>query len=181
MSDEEQESKNIAVAVWRRLGFCECGRPEDALAKMRDALKAIKAVSDMHRSDIECYPQGVATPAMKSLHAAESAACGADDGARYLMYYTLDKAGLTEHGGSVPGWPTDDGVAFLKHLEDVNQDDWMREEDDPTDEELEAWRAENRRLLIEGWSISTNIMTDGTVEEWAIKGDQKIRRDIHRR
>lgn len=40
-----------------------------------------------------------------------------------------------------------------------------------------AWRAENRRLMDEGWSLSTHIMVDGSVEEWAERAGVRIRRD----
>jgi hypothetical protein len=43
-------------------------------------------------------------------------------------------------------------------------DDWM------------AWRADNRRLIQEGWELQMIQKTDGTVEWWANKGDLSIQR-----
>ncbi len=46
-----------------------------------------------------------------------------------------------------------------------------------TAEQWEAWRANNRRLLDEGYVLDTNIFLDGSVECWATRGDERIRRD----
>lgn len=46
-----------------------------------------------------------------------------------------------------------------------------------TAEDWAAWRAENLRLIREGWTLSTTQMIDGTVEEWAEKDGVRKRRD----
>lgn len=123
-----EEFPTIASYVWHdTLNFCACGRPENVLVKMRDTLRALQNVSDAHRSNESCYVMGAPTPKMKALHDAEHSAAGADDGSRYLMYYVLSRARLTEHGGSVPGWPTNLGREFLTFLETTDPDDWMGE------------------------------------------------------
>ena len=38
------------------------------------------------------------------------------DGALYIILYLLNHAELMEHGGSVPGWLTDEGEEMLKLL-----------------------------------------------------------------
>lgn len=45
-----------------------------------------------------------------------------------------------------------------------------------TDADWANWRAENVRLLREGWRLGTNIMLDGTVEEYAEKDGVRIDR-----
>lgn len=45
-----------------------------------------------------------------------------------------------------------------------------------TPEQWEAWRANNRRLLDEGWSIGTEFRTDGSVREYAEKDGVRIGR-----
>jgi hypothetical protein len=46
-----------------------------------------------------------------------------------------------------------------------------------TDDDWAAWRANNVRLMKEGWSLGTDIMLDGTVVSWAEKDGIRIRRD----
>lgn len=46
-----------------------------------------------------------------------------------------------------------------------------------TAEQWAAWRADNCRVLAEGWSLGTTTMPDGTVESWAEKDGTRIRRD----
>ena len=45
-----------------------------------------------------------------------------------------------------------------------------------TDEGWAAWRAENIRLLREGWTLGSSQMADGTIEEYAEKDGVKINR-----
>ena len=70
------------------LGWCGCGRPDDALLFVRDALWRI----DGH------IPLEL------------------DTGPAYFVYYVLDEKGLTEHGVGVPGWLTDKGRKLLEDL-----------------------------------------------------------------
>jgi hypothetical protein len=46
-----------------------------------------------------------------------------------------------------------------------------------TEERWEAWRTNNRRLLDDGYTLSTTIGLDGSVECWATRGAERIRRD----
>ena len=41
----------------------------------------------------------------------------------------------------------------------------------------EAWQAQNRKLLKEGWTLSTVNLTNGDVQHWAKKGALEIRVD----
>ncbi len=119
--------RTIVDEVWKALGFCACGKPEKVIRKMQAALVSIQAVSTMHLSGKEWYIGGKPTPEVQALYDLRDAASGSDDGERYLMYYSLDKAGLTEHGSSVPGWPTDFGKEFLDFLEKTPEDKWFSE------------------------------------------------------
>jgi hypothetical protein len=88
-------------------GFCGCGAPELALAYMGRVMRAIQNL------------QGDGS--FEDRHAAYEEASNAlfhgDDGARYVAYYLLAERGLTEHGGSVPGWLSDRGVGVLFDIE----------------------------------------------------------------
>lgn len=46
-----------------------------------------------------------------------------------------------------------------------------------TDDDWAAWRAENMRLAMEGWTLSTIQKMDGSVESWAEKDGVRVRRD----
>lgn len=41
----------------------------------------------------------------------------------------------------------------------------------------EAWQAQNRKLLAEGWTLSTITPVAGPPEHWAEKGELRIRVD----
>lgn len=45
------------------------------------------------------------------------------DGAAYFMYYWMDKEGLTDHGGSVPGWLSTRGRSVLHELDRIMEVD----------------------------------------------------------
>lgn len=96
------------------LGFCGCGRPEDALLYIRNLLRILNEDSPdsfgpggrekwnewykNHRARIDTFFHN-------------------DSGAEYLAYYVLTDKDLLEHGGSVPGWLTQKGKDFLTDLE----------------------------------------------------------------
>ena len=41
----------------------------------------------------------------------------ASDDVLNFIYYTIDELELTEHGGSIPGWPTKEGYEFMEDVE----------------------------------------------------------------
>lgn len=88
------------------LGFCGCGRPEDSLAYVRDVLQHIDNLKQLVWEKKQTYEEW--TAAGKKLFAS--------DGAEYFAFYVMDTKGLTEHGGSVPGWLTDKGREMLEDL-----------------------------------------------------------------
>ena len=84
------------------LHFCTCGHPEDNLAYIRDGLEHIA-------SDAPFEEWVVAGNALFG-----------NDRARYFFYYWANQIGLTDHGGSVPGWLTDTGEALLEVLKSLD-------------------------------------------------------------
>lgn len=40
------------------------------------------------------------------------------EGADYFFWYWLDNLGLTEHGGSIPGWLTEKGYELIQELKE---------------------------------------------------------------
>lgn len=95
-------------------GFCGCGDNGAALLLMRDAMRLIDR-------PYPGFPEGPDSAACRKWfdeqRASELALFGPNSGVRYLVWYVLDEKGLTEHGGSVPGWLTDKGKAVLADLE----------------------------------------------------------------
>lgn len=87
------------------LDFCGCGSPDEAMNYVGDALRLI-----VNR-------QGLAYPEWEK----ETKKLFNSDGAEYFMWYFLDNKGLTEHGGSVPGWLTDKGKALLEDIEELKK------------------------------------------------------------
>lgn len=85
------------------LDFCCCGRPEDSLLFMRDVLAHIDG---RNRKTWDEWN-------------ADGAKLFATDGAMYFTFYVLDKKGLTEHGGSVPGWLTPKGREIMEDITEI--------------------------------------------------------------
>jgi hypothetical protein len=93
------------------LGFCACGAPELSAAYIRDGLTLI---------DHPPAPEG--REAFEAWYKVHKAACDLhfkSSGAEYFFYYWFDKEGLTEHGGSVPGWLLPKGEDLLRQLREL--------------------------------------------------------------
>lgn len=102
----DSELDYVCCAV---LGFCGCGIPEETAAWVLRGLEAIDAPFQREEKEwAKFYPQW--QDELRSMY-------GANDATRYFFWYWCDDKGFTEHGGSVPGWLTDEG----KDLRD-----WLR-------------------------------------------------------
>jgi hypothetical protein len=105
------DEESILIAEYN-LGFCGCGLPEAALMFLLLNLEYIdfrmigpdsfkdKEGSNAHWAKVneiesDIYPQY---------------------GSNYFVWYYLDNKGLTEHGGSVPGWLSEKGKLLLSDL-----------------------------------------------------------------
>ena len=83
------------------LKFCGCGRPKDSVRYVMEGLKIMEETFKMEYRDQKCLREehfGI-------------------DGAEYFFYYVMDTLELTEHGGSVPGWVTEEGKRFIELAE----------------------------------------------------------------
>lgn len=120
--DDENTVSGVALclgtwdqALSHALGFCGCGDPLAALRYIRDVLRlvAMKGPDSMGPDGLREWTEWYNT-----VYLTESEALfHGDDGARFVAFYLLDDKGLTEHGGSVPGWLTDKGKGILADLE----------------------------------------------------------------
>lgn len=84
--------------------LCGCGRPDKALRYIHKHLCEVGRVAndvDVGRT----FDFG-------------------SDGEMYFFWYWADNEGLTEHGGSVPGWLTERGEVLLRQL-----DEYIKAED----------------------------------------------------
>ena len=88
-------------------GFCSCGDPEENLKFIMHGLAHIDKLHPDDDSDWwdDWVKEGV------ELFGSE--------GVKYFFFYWADKEGLTEHGGSVPGWLTDKGHHVLSDLREM--------------------------------------------------------------
>lgn len=93
-----------ASGLCDRLQFCGCGRPELALIFLRDLLSLFARLRAHGSWDYDAWQ-------------AEIKKLLPNEGSQYLVFYIIDRLGLTEHGGSVPGWLTKEGDAMLADLE----------------------------------------------------------------
>ena len=126
MAEAVAERLTPAKAAWRKLGFCECGRPEDVLGLLHRGLRcladrgAAEAMIPTHR--------GWGTAEDKAAQALELAVLPVDDVGSLLVRYVLDAMGLTEHGGSVFGcWLSEEGASLLAFMDATPREEWMDE------------------------------------------------------
>ena len=87
------------------LGFCNCGMPTEAL---RFIWKVLELIGEETEGTWEEWYKGHRERADKLFHK--------DHGIKYVVYYLLAEKGLTEHGGSVPGWLDGLGKDILDDL-----------------------------------------------------------------
>jgi hypothetical protein len=90
-----------------KLGFCGCGDPESAI-------KYIGAVMEiMSEFNPDNKDWGATLDKLDRIFNSE--------GEKYFAFYYLDNLGLSEHGGSVPGWLTNKGIDFLAMIREVSR------------------------------------------------------------
>lgn len=102
------------------LDWCCCGRPENALAFMRDALRIIGESVDANSLDA----LGEYTDRKSKFFGIH----GGDprEGMGWSYLYMLDAAGLIEHGGGVgSGWLTGKGKEVLAFLETADLEELL--------------------------------------------------------
>lgn len=154
------------AVVMHILGYCGCGRPEDALVFIRDGLQLIDEKLDptAERTWEELY-QDWNRRLDKHFGSA---------GARYFFFYWADKEGLTEHGGSVPGWLSGSGRDLLEDLNEALSEKRgsvggcgrMKISKDEQ-EVLSRWRAENTHKWEHEISQATIAGASGSMSQTA--------------
>lgn len=92
------------------LKLCGCGNSGIAMQYVLDGLELIDETSPDPSSNQEAWS------VWWKAHEARVMAHFKSDGARYFFWYWADNEGLTEHGGSVPGWLSDKGRELLTAL-----------------------------------------------------------------
>lgn len=95
-------------------GFCGCGMPWYTLAYIRDELENIKRYTEWINENHH-ITKDIPSP-MENNDKEENL------GRSYFIWYWFDKMGYTDHGGSVPGWLTDEGESLLECLKELDLD-----------------------------------------------------------
>ena len=95
-------------------GFCGCGMPWYTLAYIRDELENIKRYTEWINENHH-ITKDIPSP-MENNNKEENL------GRSYFIWYWFDKMGYTDHGGSVPGWLTDEGESLLECLKELDLD-----------------------------------------------------------
>lgn len=114
--DEVIENFSLHDWLFSRV-VCGCGQPAQVVGVIHDTLDLLQR----RWADPD-------DPWPDASNVEEEALFGGDDRWRYLTYYWLDNLGLTDHGGSVPGFLTDRGEQVLAALEaDVYIEEGRRE------------------------------------------------------
>jgi len=92
--------------------FCGCGHTKSAVEHIIGALKLIKEKDEINKNTKfeDWYEEWAEKVSNFFNH---------DRGAQTIMWYCFDRAGLTDHGGSVPGWLTEKGYDLIDLYEKV--------------------------------------------------------------
>jgi len=115
-SDAQIAAEFDAIEVSRiisRLKLCGCGQPEIPLRVIREALEVL-------------WTPQVNEPGFHEAHEGRWSRIETWMGPEpqsnlaWFVFYVLDTWKLTDHGGSLPGWLTDDGRKLLKFLQDTD-------------------------------------------------------------
>lgn len=113
--DEEGTHYDDAISFLSSgvLGFCGCGNPRSSLEFVRDVLVYI----DEPRGNLsKPYAERVE---VISRWMDDASRLFQSEGAKYFMFYVMDNLGLTEHGGSVPGWLTEKGRNLMHDISEL--------------------------------------------------------------
>jgi len=90
------------------VNFCGCGMPEDVLIYIRKGLLLVEQLELSWRSENKEDDYKKWDEDKNKFFCSE--------GAFYFFYYWCDKENFTEHGGSVPGWLSENGKEYLEAL-----------------------------------------------------------------
>lgn len=88
--------------------FCGCGAPWLCWGWIRDTFRRMKI-------EAERFDRG---NSYTVLDPPDFAVLRYTSGPELIVFYLLDHLDLTDHGGSVPGWLTPDGLEVLEFLEE---------------------------------------------------------------
>lgn len=101
----QDASEFLAGGVFK---WCGCGMKEEALIYVRDILSLIRGIEDSK------FTKEAWNELQKYFKSYKD---------YYFALYWMDNLGLTQHGGSVPGWLTEKGEAILFDLLALNLED----------------------------------------------------------
>lgn len=105
--------------------MCHCGRPGEMVGVVHGLLAELRDWFD--RPDPQRQPdqimRGIMPPGDPTYRAEVEAHLARLDAivpnkAAWLYWYVFDHWGWTEHGGSVPGWLTDEGREVVAYLDE---------------------------------------------------------------
>lgn len=189
MTPEEIQHAKCRVYdfYYDHLQFCGCGNPGDTLLFVRDTLlwyyKIAWAARDVNplQLDESLRPTVPFMEVHKQMEEFLHPNGKQDERLWYMTLYTLDAAGLTEHGGSVGGgWLSPAGETFLGELmklTDEQIDDAVGNEGFYSDEgdgkrkrccHTEVLREALRKYIAQAPEIADTLPAAFTKEEWAI-------------
>lgn len=99
--------------------FCGCGLPDRMLLHVLEHMEALAAHLEYVRNYSIYNDSSLVNPLSKYYDTERI-------GEAYFIWYWLDKMGFTIHGGTVPGWLTDEGQELLEWLRA-----WKKDYDQP--------------------------------------------------
>lgn len=100
-----------------RFGFCGCGNPE---ANLLYVLGGLALIGERRPNYFTTDP--ATWNAWNEEHHKRAALHFGNDSAESFFYYWCDKEKLTQHGGSIPGWLTEEGQNLLNKLLQFKQE-----------------------------------------------------------
>lgn len=116
--------------TFNKLGICGCGDPVSVLEFVRIALDLLKRRSTTTGDSTSAGDANWRTVS-EDIESHFSRGQDGDSPLYWIAWYFIDRAGLIEHGGSVPGsWLTPLGWAYLDYLNEhgTDHDAWPHDE-----------------------------------------------------
>lgn len=93
----------------RVLDFCGCGPIEENLIYVRDGLKLLDERRALVYEDQRTWEEQLKL----------EASFFGNKQASEFFFYVMSMRDLTEHGGSIPGWLTEEGENFIKDVDEL--------------------------------------------------------------
>jgi hypothetical protein len=122
MNEALRAAMEVNKFFYGKMQWCGCGEPNGAMELLGEVLEVLAWKFDLKTEIWESFY------ARYSDKLEQLVRYKTDYRLACTYFYILESAELTEHGGSVPGWLTDEGEELLKNIHLSKGIDWDSDE-----------------------------------------------------